>query len=140
MNMTVIRYNAGCQKIKHSAIAAAIETHSPAVASRALAGCSADSSLIVTAGRRSGIVLLVLCGCTTIGFAEMSSTGFSDRRKAIALVSFVTGGINPLPGPSDRAIAHTCVYSWAFKEISALGLFIEIRPQIWPREEGEGRF
>src|SRR6476620_1516659 len=104
INMTAMRYNAGCQKIEHSVIAAAIETHSPAVAIRALAGSSADSSLIFAAGRRSGIVLLVLCGCTTIGFADMSSTGFSDRRKAIALVSCAKGGIGPYSVLRTRSI------------------------------------
>ena len=96
MNMTVIRYSAGCQKYEHSAIATAIEAHSPAVAASALAGSSTDNSLIFEGGRRSGMVLLVLCGCATTGFAEMSSTGFSDRRKAMILVIWAKGGIAPL--------------------------------------------
>src|SRR6478672_13794704 len=87
MSMIAIAYNTGCQKNEHRAIAAAIETHSPAVAASALAGSSADSCLTVAAGNRSGIDLLVLCGCLTSGFTEMSSTGVSGRRKAMTLLA-----------------------------------------------------
>jgi hypothetical protein len=40
--------------------------------------------------------LLVLCGCVTTGLAEMSSTGFSDRRKAMILLIRAKRGIVPL--------------------------------------------
>ena len=95
MNITAIRYDAGCQKYEQRAIATAIESHSSAVAASALAGSSTDNSLIFVAGSRSGMTLLVLCGCWTTGFTEMSSTGFSDRRKAIILVSCAKGCIGP---------------------------------------------
>jgi hypothetical protein len=86
MNITPIRYSAGCQKYEQRVIVTAIESHSPAVAASALAGSRTDNSLIFAAGSRSGMVLLVLCGCWMTGFTEMSSTGFSDRRKAMILV------------------------------------------------------
>src|SRR6476659_6480141 len=94
MSMTAIAYNTGCQKNAQRAIAAAIEAHSPAVAASALAGSSADSCLIVAAGNRSGIDLLVLCGCVTSGFTEMSSTGLSDRRKATTLLTLAKYAIS----------------------------------------------
>ena len=57
-----------------------IAAHSSAVAAMALEGSSADNSLMVAADSRSGMVLVVLCGCLTIGFLETSSGGFSERR------------------------------------------------------------
>src|SRR6476620_830410 len=102
MSMTAIAYNTGCQKNEHRAIAAAIETHSPAVAASALAGSNADSCLTVAAGNRSGIDLLVLCGCLTSGFAEMSSTGVSDRRKAMILLTLAKYAINLLRATTSQ--------------------------------------
>ena len=99
-------------KNEHRAIAAAIETHSPAVAASALAGSSADSSLTVAAGNRSGIDLLVLCGCMTSGFAEMSSTGVSDRRKAMTLLTLAKCAIKPRYARLlQKAVVQTCVHS-----------------------------
>src|ERR1700677_91557 len=80
--MTALTYKAGCQMYEHTAIATAITAHSSAVAISALAGCSTDNSLTLAGGNRSGMMRLVLCGCATTGFAEMSSVGISDRRKA----------------------------------------------------------
>src|SRR5262245_5403835 len=51
---TAATYSAGCQKNEQTAIAAAIATHSSAVAPIAFAGSRTDNSLIVAGGRRSG--------------------------------------------------------------------------------------
>src|SRR3954454_8393276 len=94
--MTASRYRAGCQRYALIAIDAAIAAHSSAVAARALPGWSADNSLILAGGSRSGIPLLVLCGCTTTGFLEMSSVGFSARRNVTIWLIWPRGGIGAL--------------------------------------------
>jgi hypothetical protein len=49
------------------------------------------------------MVLLVLWGCWTTGFVEMSSDGFSDRRKAMILVICdANGGIGLFLGTADK--------------------------------------
>src|SRR6476620_4955924 len=73
-----------------------------ALAATALAGSNADSCLTVAAGNRSGIDLLVLCGCLTSGFAEMSSTGVSDRRKAMTLLTLAKYAINLLRATTSQ--------------------------------------
>jgi hypothetical protein len=99
-------------------MAAAIETHSPAVAASALAGSSADSCLTVAAGNRSGIDLLVLCGCLTSGFAEMSSTGVSDRRKAMMLLTLAKYAINLVTRDYSRGrSAYLCSFLGIKREL-----------------------
>ena len=68
--------------------------HSSAVAISAFPGCSTDNSLSLAGGKRSGMVLLVLCGCATTGFVEMSCVGVSARRKAMMLLIWVKAGID----------------------------------------------
>jgi hypothetical protein len=90
MNMTAITNNTGWQNNVHSAIATAIESHSPAVAASALEGSTRDSSFTIEAGRRSGIALLVLCGWGTTGLVEMSCAEISDRRNVMTRLTLVT--------------------------------------------------
>src|SRR5215472_19839 len=98
---TAATYSAGCQKNEQTAIAAAIATHSSAVAPIAFAGSRTDNSLIVAGGRRSGMILLVLCGCFTTGFLAMSSVGVSARRKVTILVIRSASIVSFLSRPSE---------------------------------------
>ena len=76
--------------------------HSSAVAMSALAGCSTDSSLSLAAGSRSGMVRLVLCGCSTTGFVEISCVGFSDRRRATILLIWAMAHIGLFLGGGEK--------------------------------------
>src|SRR4029434_3749868 len=114
MNMTASTYNTGCQKNVQSAIAAAIAAHSRAVAVIALPGSSAESFLTTSAGNRSWMALLVLCGWTTTGLLEMSCVGISDPRKSMTLLTLAKYGIGLVTHDYHSAVAHSCVHSWAF--------------------------
>ena len=62
-------------------------------------------------GRRSGTVLLVLCGCATTGLVEMSSIGVSTRRKATILLTLAKYRIGLLRATNSRVVGHPCVHS-----------------------------
>jgi hypothetical protein len=48
------------------------------------------------------MVRLVLCGCATIGFVEISSVGISDRRKATILLIWAMAAIGLFLGRGEK--------------------------------------
>src|SRR6185312_16980806 len=89
--------------------------HSSAVAMSALDGCKTDSSLSLAGGNRSGMVRLVLCGCATIGFVEISPVGSSDLRKATILLIWAKAGISLFLGREE--LPYSCIPASAATDI-----------------------